>query len=79
MTSRTNIGRLCVAAAVFVIAGCATWRAPADTSDAALRARATTQRNHDVQLSAAVLSRDDAIRLFGVDLNAVQVQPVWID
>ena len=62
-----------------LLAGCATWTAPVDTSDAALRARAVTESNRGVQLSATVLAAADARRLLGSDVTATGVQPVWIE
>lgn len=79
MSTCRYAGWLGASAALLVITGCATWHAPADTSDTALRARAITRMNRDVQLSAAILGRKDAIRMFGVDLEAAGVQPVWIE
>ena len=67
---------LCVALAV---AGCATWQAPAEVSDAALRARAVTATERDVRVTAAVLSAEDSRRMFGADLNETDVQSVWIE
>ena len=61
------------------LAGCATWTAPVDTSDVPLRARAVTESKRDVQLSATVLGADDSLRLFGTDVTAAGVQPVWIE
>ena len=61
------------------LAGCATWTVPVDTGDAALRARAVTESNRGVQLSATVLGADDSQRLFGADVTASGVQPVWIE
>ena len=59
--------------------GCATWQAPANPDDAALRARAISETVKDVTLSASVLSTADSEQLFGTDINAGGVQPVWIE
>jgi hypothetical protein len=61
------------------MSACATWQAPSETGDAPLRARATTQSKGGVQLSAAVLGPEDSLRLFGTDVTASGVQPVWIE
>lgn len=61
------------------LAGCATWTAPVDISDAPLRARAVTESKRDVHLSAAVLGAKDSLRLFGTDVTAAGIQPVWIE
>ncbi len=65
--------------AAIVLAGCATWTVPADPGIAALRARAMTQTNQGVQLSAAVLDAEDSRRIFGTDVVARGIQPVWIE
>jgi hypothetical protein len=59
--------------------GCATWQAPAHPDDAALRARAISDTLNNVTLSASVLSAADSEQLFGADINAGGVQPVWIE
>ncbi len=61
------------------LSACATWQAPADTSDASLRARAVTEAKRGVVLSATVLDADDSRRLFGTDVTAAGIQPVWIE
>ena len=59
--------------------GCATWQVPRDTDDSDLRQRAVSATVRDVRLSAAVLGAEDSQRLFGEDINATGVQPVWIE
>ena len=66
-------------AALIIPAGCATWSAPPDTSDASLRARATTETFRDVRLSATVLDSNDSVRMYGVNVNETGVQPVWLE
>ena len=61
------------------LAGCASWQAPAQFDDAGLRARAVTALREDVQVAAAVLSAEDSRRMFGADVNASGVQPVWLE
>jgi len=61
------------------LAGCATWQAPAEFDDSALRARAESQQLRGVKLSAAVLSSEDSQRIFGVRVNEEEVQPVWVE
>jgi len=79
MTPVTGSRPIGLMALFAIAAGCTTWNPPRDTSDASLRARATTETNRDVRLSAAMLSREDGIRMFGTDLHALDVQPVWIE
>jgi len=62
-----------------LLAGCSVWQPPAEGGDAAIRARAARVAKQDVTLSAAVLSTAESERLFGVDVNATGVQPVWIE
>jgi hypothetical protein len=66
-------------AALIMPAGCATWSPPTDTSDAPFRVRATTETTRGVRLSATVLGSEDSVRMFGVDVIATSVQPVWIE
>ena len=71
--------RACATCLSLVLAGCATWQAPADVGDAALRSRAVTDARRDVHVSAAVLGAADTQRIFGSDLDKTHVQPVWIE
>jgi len=72
--------RTVVGIAFLVAAGCATtWQPPVDSNADALRARAVTQRVHDVQVSAAVLSVEDSRRMLGADVLETGVQPIWIE
>ncbi len=64
---------------LLAIVSCATWRAPEDVSDAALRRRAVTDMRSDVRINAAVLSAMDARRMLGGELDRTAVQPVWIE
>jgi hypothetical protein len=61
------------------LAGCVTWQAPADVSDAPLRSRAVTEARRDVRVSAAVLGDADTRRMLGADLDKTIIQPVWIE
>ena len=68
------------AATLFLaLAGCATWREPADVSDAALRGRAITAAERGAHVAAAVLSAEDSLRMFGDRLENANVQAVWIE
>jgi hypothetical protein len=66
-------------ALALTLAACTTWRAPASFDDAALRARAVTDSRHGARVTAAVLSAEDSRRMFGADVNATGVQPVWVE
>jgi LssY-like putative type I secretion system component LssY len=76
MRAPTIASALCV---LITSSGCATWKAPAGGGDAPFRARAVTETKQGVQLSAAVLGPQDSLRVFGTDLTAADVQPVWIE
>lgn len=76
---RRGMRLVACACALTAIGACATWRPPAETGDASLRARAVTDVNGQVRVSAAVLSADDARRMLGSDVTAFGVQPVWVE
>ena len=62
------------------LVGCApSWKIPTEFHDSTLRARAVTAEVRGVKLSAAVLSSDDSLQMFGVNVNDTGVQPVWIE
>jgi hypothetical protein len=64
---------------LLILSGCTTWQAPAEFDVSVLRSRAVTAEIKGVRLSAAVLSRDDSMRMFGADINKDEVQPIWIE
>ncbi|HZO03517.1 MAG TPA: LssY C-terminal domain-containing protein [Burkholderiales bacterium] len=66
-------------ALVLAVAGCGTWQAPTEVSDAGLRSRAVSDTSQGVRVSAAVLSAADTRRMFGTELTGLPVQPVWIE
>lgn len=61
------------------LVGCATWQTPVEFHDSSLYARAVTAELRGVKLSAALLSSDDSLRMFGVNVNDTGVQPIWIE
>jgi len=62
------------------LTGCAGWQPPpAGFDDSVLRVRAVTAEVRGVKLNAAVLSSGDSQRMFGANINAAGVQPVWIE
>ena len=75
---RAGMGILMVVICL-ALAGCAGWQAPAAFDDSSLRARAVSQTERGVELSAAVLSSADSLRMFGVTVNESGVQPVWLE
>ena len=88
-TSTKNVkqsSRACLALALlaintlcFSLAGCATWRTPPAFDESGLRSRAISEEVKGVRLSASILSREDSKRMFGVDINEKEVQPIWIE
>ena len=62
-----------------LLAGCATWRTPPAFDESGLRSRAVSEEVKGVRLSASILSREDSKRMFGVDINRKEVQPIWIE
>lgn len=70
---------LFISSLVMLLSGCASWQVPDDYSAEPLRARAVGTTVKEVQLRAAVLSSEDSQRIFGADINATGVQPVWIE
>jgi hypothetical protein len=64
---------------LLVFAGCATWTAPTSFDDAPLRERAVSATKQDTRVSVAVLGGEDSKRMFGVDINKHNVQPLWIE
>jgi len=69
----------CVAMFSLAMAGCATWQAPTDVTDAGPRQRAMTETKRDVRVSAAVLSAEDSRRMLGFEIEKTRMQPVWIE
>lgn len=69
------------ASAVLLLAtaGCATWSAPANVTDAPLRERSVSATKQGVHVSATVLGSDDSKRMLGADINRTNVQPLWIE
>jgi len=71
---------LCVVGMLaLLLVGCSTWQVPDTVDDGAWRARAESEELHGVRVSAAVLSAEDSRRLFGTDVNASGIQPVWVE
>jgi hypothetical protein len=68
---------LYVVLASILIAGCAT-QDQLCTDARPFRERAQQQHRSGLFVEASALSRDDSIALFGVPLNDINVQPVWL-
>ena len=61
------------------LSACATWQEPKEIDESALRARAVSAREGDVQVRAAVLSTEDSKRFLGANVNATNILPIWIE
>ena len=85
VASRCRVGQwrilaLLVLPVLYVMSGgCATWQVPAPADDSGLRARAVGETVSDVHLSATVVSSEDSLRIFGFDVGATGIQPIWIE
>lgn len=75
----TGLRLLALGLAMLLLVGCAVWQAPAAVNETPWRSRAVAEDLLGVRLSAAVLSAEDSRALFGVDVNATAVQPVWVE
>jgi hypothetical protein len=61
------------------LGGCATWQVPESFGDTGIRGRAVTETAEGVRLSAAVLSAEESRQILGADVNATDIQPVWVE
>ena len=63
------------------LGGCATtaFVAPAAFDDSALRGRAETAAGEEIRVRAALLHREEAEAIFGVDLASRGIEPVWLE
>ncbi|MCZ6672328.1 MAG: LssY C-terminal domain-containing protein [Verrucomicrobia bacterium] len=64
-----------------VVAGCATttFDAPPPFNDTVLRQGAHFVEEEGIRISATVPDHDESLNIFGVDLESIDVQPVWIE
>ena len=60
------------------LGGCTTWQQPETFDVSVLQSRAETDSINGVSLSAAVLSSSESQQMFGANVNATGVQPVWV-
>ena len=70
-----------LAGALLVLNGCAgdAFVKPTAFDEADMRARAQSVSENGVTASATIPSREETVAIFGVDLLAKDVQPVWIE
>ena len=76
---RNNWLTLTVMGCILIILGCASPFNPRPIEDAAFLERAQTQEENGVRVTAAVLSAEDCLAKFGVNLYSRGIQPVWLE
>ena len=64
---------------VFVCAGCASTGLLPESETLDYKSRATTHSDGSVLVSASVLSTDESHDIYGLSLDRIGVQPVWIE
>lgn len=73
----------CLISAIWIIltaaAGCGGSYSPKPPEEVSFLDRAETQSRNGITITVAVLSREESEEVFGVDLAANGVQPVWLD
>jgi hypothetical protein len=74
--NRARVGFVAAALAAALLAGCADPPAPASVDFAA---RAEARRSGPVAVRAVALGPVESVAAFGIDMNAFDIQPVWID
>ena len=76
---RNNWVYLTVMGCLLIILGCASPFNPRPIEDTAFLERAQTQEENGVRVTAAVLSAEDCLAKFGVNLYNRGIQPVWLE
>ena len=59
--------------------GCASSFNPRSVEDVGLLKRAQTQEENGVRVTAAVLSAEECVAIFGVNLYRRNIQPIWLE
>jgi hypothetical protein len=77
MLKRILLGVICVI--ITSAAGCGRNYSPKPPEEVSFLDRAETQSRDGLTVTVAVLSREEGEEVFGVDLAANGVQPVWLD
>ena len=76
---RTNPMRWLTLAIVLLAGGCATTYETVPLEQVPFLERAQTKAEENVQVTAAVLSAEETELIFGLDLYARGIQPVWLE
>lgn len=77
MKSKILESAICIILAA--AAGCGGSYSPKPPEEVSFLDRAETQNRNGITITVAVLSREESEEVFGVDLAANGVQPVWLD
>lgn len=64
---------------IFAVSGCGANYSPKPPEEVPFLNRAQTQSRNGITVTAAVLSQEESEEIFGVDLAARSVQPVWLE
>ena len=75
--SRDRFRTLLLLMCLLLFVGCASFN-PRPTYDVRFRNNAQAQYDEDVRITVAVPAREESRALFGVDLSAKGIQPVWV-
>ena len=70
---------LCMIGYVVLILGCTSAFNPRSTQDATFRQRTQSKEKNGVRVTAAVLSAEECLANFGVNLYTRNIQPVWLE
>lgn len=76
--TRPGVAAIICLAAVLAMGGCATGFAPTPVHEVPFEVRSQTRTGDGVTVTAAVPTREEAAAIYGVDLAAKDIQPVWI-
>ena len=61
-----------------LVSGCAIYHKPRPIHDLSFRARSQSKIDGEVRVTVAVLTAEESRQLFGVNLAAKDIQPVWV-
>ena len=76
-THRHHRARAALAAAALWGAACASFQ-PVPLNEVPFRERAQTQRQGKIEVTVAVLTKEESRQVFGVNLARHKIQPVWV-
>ncbi len=62
----------------FMMNACATFKPPAAVNEAPIKGRAQTEEANGIRVSTALVSDEEARRIFGIDLSKKSIQALWL-